>query len=240
MFPENIKIPQHVAIVLDGNGRWAKRQGLPAISGHREGAKVLKSITRHADMLGVKFLTVFAFSTENWKRPQGWVDELMGLLKYYLKTEAQEILANNIQLRVIGRKDQLPNEINKLIDDIENKSKGNTGITLSIALSYGGRDEIIYACQNIAKLVHEGQINPENINESIFSQHLFDPTLPSLDLFIRTSGEMRISNFLLWQLAYTELVFSSKLWPAFTCDDFDQAILEFSQRERRYGAVIGN
>lgn len=240
MFPENIKIPQHVAIVLDGNGRWAKRQGLPVISGHREGAKVLKSITRHADMRGVKFLTVFAFSTENWKRPQGWVDELMGLLKYYLKNEAQEILANNIQLRVIGRKDQLPDEINKLIDDIENKSKANTGIILSIALSYGGRDEIIYACQNIARLVHQGQIDPGNIDESVFSQHLFDPSLPPLDLFIRTSGEMRISNFLLWQLAYTELAFSPKLWPAFTCDDFDQAILEFSKRERRYGAVIGD
>ncbi len=239
MAPDTMNIPQHVAIVLDGNGRWAKRQGLPVIAGHREGAQVLKAITKHAEHRGVKFLTVFAFSTENWKRPQGWVDELMSLLKYYLKNEVTEIINNNIKLKIIGRREQLSSEINQLINDIERKSATNTGITLSIALSYGGRDEIVHACQNIAVLVKEGQINSEQIDEETVSSQLFNPALPSLDLFIRTSGEMRISNFLLWQLAYAELIFSSKFWPDFTKDDFDQALLEFSQRDRRYGATIG-
>ncbi|WP_051908484.1 isoprenyl transferase [Candidatus Odyssella acanthamoebae] len=236
---ETINIPQHVAIVLDGNGRWAKRQGLPVIAGHREGAQVLKAITKHADQCGVKFLTVFAFSTENWKRPQGWVDELMALLKYYLKNEAKEIINNNIKFKIIGRREQLSPEINQLIGDIENKSAANTGITLSIALSYGGRDEIVHACQNIAALVQQGQLQSDQIDESLVSTHLFNPDLPPLDLFIRTSGEMRVSNFLLWQLAYAELIFSSKLWPDFTKDDLDQALLEFSRRDRRYGATIG-
>jgi undecaprenyl diphosphate synthase len=235
-----LPIPQHVAIVLDGNGRWAKHQGLPAIAGHREGAKVLKAITRHAHEVGIKFLTVFAFSTENWKRPQDWVDDLMGLLKYYLKHEVKEILANNVRFKVIGRRQQLSAEINELIQELENKSKDNTGITLSIALSYGGRDELVHACQSIAQLVQQGALQPDQIDESLVAQNLFDPTLPPLDLFIRTSGERRVSNFLLWQLAYAELIFSPKLWPAFTSEDLDQALLEFSQRERRYGAVIGH
>lgn len=233
-------IPNHVAIVLDGNGRWAKRKGVPVISGHREGAKTLKSITRHAAQKGVKFLTVFAFSTENWKRPQIWVNELMGLLVYYLKNEAKEIIDSNIQFKVIGRRANLAAEINTLINDLEEKTKKNTGITLSVALNYGGRDEIVYACQQLAQQVSKGQLEPDQIDEPLISQQLFDPTLPTLDLFIRTSGEHRISNFLLWQIAYAELVFSRKLWPDFNNDDFDQALIEFAKRDRRYGAVIGN
>lgn len=233
-------IPQHVAIVLDGNGRWAKRRSLPTISGHREGAKTLKAITKHANQLGIKFLTVFAFSTENWKRPQFWVDELMGLLKFYLKNEVQEIVDNNIRVKIMGRREHLSEEINNLILNLEERSRHNTGITLSIAISYGGRDEIVYACQKIANLVHQGVLRPEEIDEASISANLFEPELPPLDLFIRTSGEMRISNFLLWQLAYAELVFLPKLWPDFTSEDFDLALKEFFKRERRYGAIIGS
>lgn len=240
MLSQSINIPQHVAIVLDGNGRWAKRQNLPAIAGHKEGAKTLKSITRHASQCGIKFLTVFAFSTENWNRPRLWVDELMGLLKYYLRNEAKEIIENNIIFKTIGQREQLHPEIVQLIDELELKTTNNTGITLSVALNYGGRDEIIHACKNIAHLAAEGKIAPNDVNEAMFASCLFAPDLPSLDLFIRTSGEMRISNFLLWQIAYAELVFSEKLWPDFSSNDFDQALLEFSKRDRRYGAIIGS
>lgn len=230
-------IPEHVSIVLDGNGRWAKRQGLPAIAGHRQGAKTLKAITRYADSIGVKYLTVFAFSTENWQRPKNWVDELMGLLTFYLKNEAKEIIENNIQFRILGRREQLSPEINKLITDLEQATTDNTGITLSIALNYGGRDEIVYAVQNILK---NPDITADTITQDTITQNLFDPSLPPLDLFIRTSGEKRISNFLLWQLAYTELFFTDTLWPDFTQHDLDAAVADYSQRDRRYGTRIGD
>jgi undecaprenyl diphosphate synthase len=230
-------IPEHIAIVLDGNGRWAKRRGVPVIAGHRQGAKSLKTITRYADSVGIKYLTVFAFSTENWKRPLEWVEELMGLLRFYLKSEAAEIIENNIQFKFLGRKEKFSPEILKLIDDLEATTKHNTGITLTIGLNYGGRDEIVYAVQNI---INNKSVSADMITEDIISQSLLLPSLPPLDLFIRTSGEKRISNFLLWQLAYAELYFTDTLWPDFTEQDLDTALNDYSQRDRRYGARIGN
>ncbi len=229
--------PEHVAIVLDGNGRWAKRQGLPAIAGHRQGAKALKAITRYADSIGIKHLTVFAFSTENWNRPPEWVDDLMKLLLYYLKNEAKEIIDNNIQFRFLGRKEKFTPEIIKLIDDLKTATQKNTGITLTVALNYGGRDEIVYAVQ---KIINQNSLTASDITEDMISQNLLMPSLPPLDLFIRTSGEKRISNFLLWQLAYAELYFTDTLWPDFSAQDLDAALDDYAQRDRRYGTRIGN
>ncbi|MBX3458091.1 MAG: di-trans,poly-cis-decaprenylcistransferase [Candidatus Paracaedibacteraceae bacterium] len=230
-------IPDHVAIVLDGNGRWAKRQGLPAIAGHRQGAKILKKITRHADSMGVKYLTVFAFSTENWNRPPEWVDELMVLLKFYLKNEAKEIIENNIQFRILGRREKFSPEIIQLIDDLEKSTRKNTGITLTVALNYGGRDEIVYAIQ---KILNQQELLEKDITEDTITKNLLLPSLPPLDLFIRTSGEKRISNFLLWQLAYAELYFTDTLWPDFSENDLNLALNDYAQRDRRYGVRIGN
>ncbi len=237
MTTQKTLIPEHIAIVLDGNGRWAKRQGLPAIAGHRQGAKALKSITRYADSLGIKYLTVFAFSTENWKRPADWIQELMGLLLFYLKNEAKEIIENNIQFKFLGRKEKFSPEILTLVNDLEQDSASNTGITLTIALNYGGRDEIVSAVQ---KIMENSSLTPEMITEETISENMLIPTLPPLDLFIRTSGEKRISNFLLWQLAYAELFFTDTLWPDFSEKDLDQALTDYSQRDRRYGVRIGN
>ena len=236
---EALETPQHVAIIMDGNGRSAHRQKLSTIAGHRAGADALQRVIRHAATLKIPYLTVFAFSTENWKRPTLWVNELMGLLKYYLKNEISQLVSNNIQVKVIGDRTNFSPEIIKLVNNLEEKTANNTGLTLIIALSYSGRQDIAVATKMIVEKVQNGELNSDEINEDIVGQYLATASVPDPDLLIRTSGELRISNFLLWQLAYAELIFVEKLWPDFTEADLDTAILTFQSRERRYGAVIG-
>jgi undecaprenyl diphosphate synthase len=234
-----LTIPDHVAIIMDGNGRWANRQKLPVIAGHRAGAEALKRVCQKAQELKIKHLTVYAFSTENWYRPQSWVQDLMGLLKHYLKHEVHQLLENKIRFSVIGDRSLLSQDIRNLIQETEAKTANNTELHLIVALSYGSRNEITQATKAIAEKVQQNLISLEDITPSLIEQHLYTHPWPNPDLLIRTSGEHRISNFLLWQLAYAELVFVTKLWPDFTGDDLFEAIVEFNQRERRYGAVIG-
>lgn len=234
----NQKFPKHIAIIMDGNGRWAAKKGLPTIAGHKAGAEALKKICRGAADIGITHITTFAFSTENWQRPQSWVAELMDLLKYYLKYELKDLIKNNIQLHVIGDRSLISDEINKIIDVSIKKTQKNTGLNLIIALSYGGRSELVHVVQEIVKAIDRNEVLTENINEAEIEKHLYTSKFPSPDLLIRTSGEMRISNFLLWQIAYTELYFTGKLWPEFEIDDLKLAISDYQNRERRYGAVV--
>lgn len=230
-------IPRHIAIIMDGNGRWASRRGLPTIAGHKAGAEALKNVSRAASRMGVKHLTVYAFSTENWNRPKTWVTELMDLLKYYLRFEIKDLIKNNIRLHVIGDQAQLPDEIIRLINESVEKTKKNDGIDLIIALNYGGRSEIVNATKILIQKTTEGSLTLNEINEITIAQHLYTHLFPDPDLLIRTSGEMRISNFLLWQLAYTELYFTNKLWPEFSEADLEMAVEDYQHRERRYGAT---
>jgi len=230
-------VPRHVAIIMDGNGRWAKARGLPRTIGHREGAEALRRAVRASVEFGVDYLTVFGFSSENWKRPPEEVTDLMGLLRLYLRKEIVEIDKNGVRLRVIGDRDRLSADIIQLIEDAEQRTAGNTRLNLTVALSYGGRAEIVRAAQQLAKAVRAGSLDPEDIDEAAFHRHLFTAETPDPDLVIRTSGEKRISNFLLWQSAYAEYVFMDKLWPDFTGDDLKMAIAEFGGRKRRYGAA---
>lgn len=241
------KVPCHVAIIMDGNGRWAKKRGVPAILGHREGATALKRVTHHAATLGVKFLTVYAFSSENWHRPQDWINDLMGLLRYYLKNEIKELISNNIKLHVIGDKSQFDTDIQTLITQGEEITKNNTGLTLIIALNYGGRKDIVKACQKLVKDLTDDYKNFSSLEESMarlneeeFSSFLYTKDIPDPDLMIRSSGEYRVSNFLLWQIAYSELVFSQKFWPDFNETDLDVAIGMYNSRDRRFGAVFAS
>ncbi|MBX9805054.1 MAG: isoprenyl transferase [Alphaproteobacteria bacterium] len=238
--PSLSRLPSHVAIIMDGNGRWADQNKVSTISGHRIGAEATRKIVRHAATRGIKYLTLYAFSSENWLRPKGWVEELMGLLRYNLKNQIQELADNGVCLKVIGDRTRLPPDIVSLIEESEAKTSQNNQITLIMALSYGGRDEILFATKKIAEQVKEGSLSIEDITPDTFSQNLYTTGIPDPDLLIRTSGEKRVSNFLLWQMAYTEFVFSPTLWPDFSPDDFDQALETFQQRERRYGAVIAS
>lgn len=231
-------LPRHVAIIMDGNGRWAEQNRVSTISGHRMGAEATRKIVQHAAARGIPYLTLYTFSSENWLRPQGWIDDLMGLLRYNLKSQVQELAENGVCLKVIGDRSKLPPDIVSLIEESEEKTSGNNRITLMIALSYGGRDEILLATKKVAEQVKVGTLKVEEITAEVFSHNLYTNGIPDPDLLIRTSGENRISNFLLWQLAYTEFVFSPTLWPDFSADDFDQALQTYQQRERRYGAVI--
>jgi undecaprenyl diphosphate synthase len=230
-------VPRHVAIIMDGNGRWARARGLPRTIGHREGAEALRRTVRAAAEFGVDYLTVFGFSSENWKRPPEEVTDLMGLLRLYLRKEIAEIDKNGVRLRVIGDRDRLSDDIIQLIEDAERRTAGNTRLNLTVALSYGSRAEIVRAAQQLAKAVLAGSLDPEDIDEASFQRHLFTSEIPDPDLVIRTSGEKRISNFLLWQSAYAEYVFMDKLWPDFTGEDLKMAIAEFGGRKRRYGAA---
>lgn len=232
-------LPQHVAIIMDGNGRWAHRKNLTAIAGHRAGADALQRVIKHAASLNISYLTVFAFSTENWNRPTFWIDELMGLLKHYLKNQVTQLIDNNIKVTVIGDRQKLCPEIRLLVEELEYKTANNSGLNLNIALSYSGRQDIAFATKTIIQKVQQGKINVDQIDENLITQHLSTSSIPDPDLLIRTSGEWRISNFLLWQMAYAELIFVDKLWPDFDAADLDAAILTFQSRERRYGAVIG-
>jgi undecaprenyl diphosphate synthase len=230
-------VPRHVAIIMDGNGRWAQARGLPRTLGHREGAEALRRVVRGAADLGIAYLTVFGFSSENWKRPAAEVTDLMGLLRLYLRREIDEIDRNGVRLRVIGDREKLSADINKLIDAAEERTAGNRRLCLTVALSYGGRAEIVRAAQKLAEAVAAGERSAESIDEDAFRRVLFTADIPDPDLVVRTSGEKRISNFLLWQCAYSEFVFMEKLWPDFAADDLRSAIAEFCSRKRRYGAT---
>ncbi len=230
-------LPRHVAIIMDGNGRWAKERHLPRIEGHRVGAESARVIIRTAGEVGIKYLTLYAFSVENWNRPKDEVDALMKYLIHYLKTETPELNKNNVKLEVIGQIWRLPENVQEhLKKSIATLSKNN-GLTLIMALSYGGRTEIVDAVRGIAQKVKHGKLDPADINEQVFAQHLYTNNFPDPDLLIRTSGEMRVSNFLLWQISYAELVITPTLWPEFRKPQFFDALEEYTRRHRRFGGV---
>jgi undecaprenyl diphosphate synthase len=231
------KPPVHVAIIMDGNGRWAKARGLPRVAGHKRGAEAVRRTVRGAAELGIQYLTLYGFSSENWKRPPAEIDDLMSLLRLYLVNEIEELHRNGVRLRVIGQRSRLQADIVQLIAEAEQHTAGNRRLNLTVALSYGGRAEIADAARRIAEAVRDGRMDPIEINEAIFEGFLFTSDIPDPDLVIRTSGEKRISNFLLWQAAYAELVFLDRLWPDFTRDDLEGAIAEYHGRDRRYGAA---
>jgi undecaprenyl diphosphate synthase len=225
--------PAHVAIIMDGNGRWANRRHLPRIAGHKQGIDSARKITRYAGEIGVQYLTLFGFSTENWKRPKSEVSGLMKFLRYYLRSELSDLNKNNVRLRVVGYRHRLDQDIVELIENAENLTAVNTGLNLSIALDYGGQQDILEATK---KLIKSG-ISPDDLTEEDLQKHLMTNELPNPDLVIRTSGEHRISNFLLWQSAYAELYFTNVLWPDFNQEDFDAALECYAQRDRRMGAL---
>ena len=229
------KVPSHVAVIMDGNGRWAKQKGKPRVFGHKNGVKAVRQTIDAAGNAGVKALTLFAFSTENWNRPKAEVKTLMTLLLTSLKKEANELDKNNIKLQVIGNLESIPVSVLKGLNKVIEQTKNNDALTLTIALSYGSREEIVNAVKNISKKIVNKELSVEEIDENILNNHLYTFTLPDVDLMIRTSGEKRISNFLLWQIAYAELHFTDVLWPDFSKDDFYNALLEYQNRERRYG-----
>ena len=231
--------PHHVAIIMDGNGRWAKARGLPRVAGHRRGADAVRRVVRGAGELGIPVLTLFAFSTENWTRPADEVNDLMGLLRHYLRNELEELHKNGARLRVIGNRAGLAPDIVRDIADAEKMTHANGRIDVNICINYGARDEILQATRNLARRVAAGELAAEGIDEARFEQELLTAGVPDPDLLIRTSGEQRISNFLRWQCAYAELVFVDTLWPDFGKDHLEQAIAEFRRRERRYGGVGG-
>jgi undecaprenyl diphosphate synthase len=230
-------MPTHVAIIMDGNGRWAKKRALPRMAGHYEGMQVVRKITRFANEIGIKVLTLYAFSTENWKRPKAEVDYLMKLPEEFLGTFLPELVQENVQVRVMGNKEQLPAHTFRAVEKAIEETKNNTGLILNFALNYGSRAEITNAVRNIVQDIQSGKVDMHEINEQFFASYLMTNDLPDPDLLIRTSGEIRLSNFMLWQLAYTEFWFTDVLWPDFTEQHFLQAIYEFQQRGRRFGGV---
>ncbi len=230
--------PKHVAIIMDGNGRWAKQRGLPRTAGHKEGVETCKRVVRAASDMGIKYITLFGFSTENWKRPADEVNELMRLLRIYLRAETADMHANNVRLKVIGSRKELASDIVTLIENSENLTKDNTGLTLIMALNYGGRHELTQAAADMARYFMEEGLEPTQENaEEFLPQFLFTKDVPDPDILIRTSGEERISNFLLWQSAYTEFIFTDTLWPDFGHDELKNSIDEYCGRERRFGKV---
>ena len=233
----NLNIPNHVAIILDGNGRWAKKRFMPRNYGHMQGAKVVEQICEDADSIGIKYLTVYAFSTENWNRPQDEVEALMKLLRNYLKDCIKRANNNNMRVRVIGEKSRLSDDIRSKIEELEECSKNNTGLNFTIALNYGSRDEIVRAVREISKNVKDGKISESDIDDKMISDYLDTRGIPDPDLLIRTIGEERLSNFLLWQLAYTEFYFTDVLWPDFNKKELIKAVEKYNERDRRFGKV---
>ena len=227
----------HIAIIMDGNGRWAAKRGLPRSFGHKKGAETVKEITRAAGEAGIRFLTLYAFSTENWQRSPEEVSTLMGLLRQYLKTDLQELRKNNVRIRFIGERDMLDADIVAAMEKLEAETTVNDGLTLCIALSYGSRQEIVNAAKKAAALVQKGDMSVEDIDVKLFSDMLYTKDIPDPDLLIRTSGEQRLSNYLLWQLAYTEFYFTPTFWPDFNKNELTDIINDFKTRERRYGKV---
>lgn len=236
---ETISLPKHIAVIMDGNGRWAQKKGLPRLAGHKKGAEALALFLNEVQKLNIKYVTVFAFSSENWSRPKEEILALMNLLRQTLKENIIKADQNNIKYNFIGNLDKINKDILEQIRLLEKKTANKNGLFFNIALSYGGREEIIFATKKIAEKVKNNKLNINEISEDIFAQNLYNPGQPYPDLLIRTSGEKRISNFLLWQLAYTEMVFLDTLWPDFSAKDLDMAIIEFQKRERRFGSLKG-
>ena len=233
---EQKNLPKHIAIIMDGNRRWARNKGLPVALGHKEGAKTLEKIVRYAKNIGIKYITVYAFSTENWKRSEEEVSTLMNLMMNYLESYSKRADSENIKVQILGNRQGLSDKMNDLIEKCMERTKDNTGITFNIALNYGGRDEVVNAVRTIAQDIKENKILPENINEELVSNYLYTKGMPDPDLMIRTSGELRTSNFLPWQLVYSEFLFLDKLWPDFTEEDLEDAIQVFTKRNRKFGA----
>lgn len=230
-------IPNHIAIIMDGNGRWAKKRGLARSFGHMEGAKTLRKALEYLTEIGVKYLTVYAFSTENWNRPALEVKALMELLVKFLRKEADELDKNNVRLNMIGNLEKFPEKVKNTLVGVIDRLKHNTGTTLTLALSYGAREELLTTIKRIAQQVEQQQLKVDAINEDIIQEHLYTYDLPNVDLLIRTSGEYRISNFLLWQIAYAELYFTDVLWPDFTKKHLEEALISYQNRERRFGKI---
>ena len=232
---DTYNLPAHIAVIMDGNGRWAKLKGMMRIFGHENAITSVQETVEGCAKLGIKFLTLYAFSTENWNRPKLEVDALMGLLTTSLKKEVGKLIKNKIKLNIIGNSDLLPEKARKQLFEVIEKTKANTGMTLTVALSYGSREEIVNAVKAISEKVKHNQLNTADINESVIQSHLYTHNMPDADLVIRTSGEQRISNFLLWQAAYAELYFTDVLWPDFREKDLHDAIISYQKRERRFG-----
>lgn len=237
---EREKLPRHVAIIMDGNGRWAQKRGMPRTFGHKAGVEALRDVIRHSDDLGIEALSIYAFSTENWKRSVEEVGALMGLLLEYFTKELDELHRKNVQIRILGDIDGMPQGLEKqkaALHDAMERTKENTGLRLCIALNYGGQQEIVRAARLLAEKAVKGEIAPEEIDRQMFADHLYTAGLPEVDLLIRTSGEMRLSNFLLYQLAYSEFYQTDVLWPDFGIEAYDEALLAFAKRNRRFGGV---
>ena len=236
---DNLSLPAHIAIIMDGNGRWAKKRGLPRTDGHKVGAEVFRKITDYCAEIGIKYVTYYAFSTENWKRSQGEVSKIMDIFRDYLE-EMQEREDENeaagYNIRFLGNREGLPEDIVTMLETVETESDDKTKIHVNIAVNYGGRDEIVHAAKALAKKVADGEISADEIDEELFSSQLFTAGMPDPDLIIRPSGELRLSNFLTWQSAYSEFYFDDVLWPDFTREDLDRAIEAFQKRNRRFGA----
>lgn len=231
------RIPRHIAIIMDGNGRWAKKRGLPRVAGHREGMKVVRKVVKRANELGVKALTMYAFSTENWKRPKPEVEFIMKLPEQFLLTYLPELIEENVQVRIMGEKKGVPSYTLKAVHEAEERTKHNDGLILNFALNYGSRYEITQAVRQLASEIEEGKIKSEEVDEKLIGSYMMSSEVGDPELLIRTSGEIRLSNFMLWQLAYTELWFTDVYWPDFTASDLDQAILDYQNRGRRFGGV---
>jgi undecaprenyl diphosphate synthase len=228
-------MPRHVAVIMDGNGRWAEKRGLSRIEGHRQGLEAARAVVRAAHELGVQVLTLYAFSLENWNRPRSEVDELMGLLDHYLRTEIEEVHRNGIRMRAIGRLERLPRILQQRVREAVTLTASNREMTLVFALSYGGRAEIVDAARRLLRDAEQGRVDPDGVDEKTFAAYLYDPELPDPDLLIRTGAERRVSNFLLWQIAYTELYTTDVMWPDFRKGDLVDAVLDYQGRERRFG-----
>ena len=234
---EGIEPPRHVAIIMDGNGRWAKERGLPRSEGHRRGVEAVRRTVRAAGELGIEILTIYSFSSENWSRPANEIVDLMGLLRRFIRNDLAELDKNNVRVRIIGERRDLEPEIGRLLDEAEELTRNNDGLLLVVAFNYGGRQEIARAAERIAALVASGEMQPGDVTADVVASHLDAPDLPDPDLVIRTSGEQRLSNFLLWQSAYSELVFVPTYWPDFDRTALDNAIAEYRRRERRFGGL---
>ena len=236
---ENVKMPKHVAVIMDGNGRWAEKQGVTRVQGHNAGMLAMKEIIKRADVMGIKYLTVYAFSTENWKRSQEEVGGIFKLLVKYVASELTELHQNNVKVRILGDYSQIPKSAVDSIEKALKTTENNDGLQFNIALNYGGRQEIIRGAQKLAAMVMSGELKPEEIDEELISKSLYtgdeNGNVPDPDLIIRTSGEERLSNFLLWQCAYSELAFTDSLWPDFTPDEFEAMVMAFTNRKRRFG-----
>ena len=234
---EPLPLPQHLGIIMDGNGRWAKKRGLPRSFGHKAGAKTFRKIVKHCEARGIKVVTVYAFSTENWRRPAAEVNAIMDLLRSYLKESLLDFKSENIRTRFIGDRSPLSKDIQELMAEAEASTADRTGMILNIAVNYGGQDEIVHAAKALAAEVKEGKLSPDDIDAAAISSCLYTEDQPPVDLILRPSGEYRLSNFLIWQAAYAEYVFMDVLWPDFSEDDLDRALMEFAGRNRRFGGV---